>query len=81
MSKRQSAESRIITYFEQAPLASVAIVLGIVKEKVRMRQLADVGVNVVPARRKAKGKRNARITAAPGTQTAFDPGSMGEVAQ
>jgi DUF1365 family protein len=78
MSKRQSAESKIITWFESAPMASVGIVLGIVKEKVRMRQLADVGVVTVPHKPRAKAKR--KTNAAPaGEQVAF-PGTSGATA-
>lgn len=54
MSKRQSAESRIITYFESAPLASVEIVLGIVREKVRSRVKAERGTPTQNAKRKSK---------------------------
>ena len=74
MSKRQSAESRIITYFEQAPLASVAIVLGIVKEKVRMRQLVDAGVTTVPAKRKVTRKRKLDAGARPSLEPAMFAG-------
>ena len=74
MSKRQSQESRIITYFETAPIASVQIVLGIVKEKVRMRQLADVGVHVVPAKRKVARKRKPDAGARPSLEPAMFAG-------
>ena len=75
MSKRSSVESKIITYFEQAPLASVALVLGIVKEKVRMRQLADVGVVTVPRKQRSKRKSKGNSVAT-GEQVAF-PGATG----
>ena len=53
MSRKSSIESRIINYFETAPLSNVEIVLGIVKEKVKSRQPA-AGPRVA---RKAKGKK------------------------
>jgi hypothetical protein len=74
MAKRQSAESRIITYFETAPIASVQIVLGIVKEKVRMRALADAGVTTVAAKRKVTRKRKPDAGARPSLEPAMFAG-------
>ena len=66
MSRKSSIESRIINYFETAPLSNVEIVLGIVKEKVKSRQPA-AGPRVA---RKAKAKKtNAAASAANYTPT------------
>jgi hypothetical protein len=54
MSRKSSIESRIINYFETAPLSNVEIVLGIVKEKVKSRQPKVVGYAKVTRKAKAK---------------------------
>jgi hypothetical protein len=74
MSRRTSMEAKFVTWAEQAPLASVAIVLGIVKEKVRMRQLVDVGVQTVPAKRKVARKRKPDAGARPSLEPAMFAG-------
>ena len=57
MAKRQTIESRVITYFRTAPLAQAELVFGIVLGEVRLRR-ADVrtveGATGAPKKRRAR---------------------------
>ncbi len=68
MAKRQTIESKVITYFRTAPLAQAELVFGIVLGEIRLRR-ADVKVvegSVAPRKKRQakKQKGNASVAAA-----------------
>jgi len=65
MSKRQSEESRIVTYFGTANLSTAQAIFGIVKDIIKKRSSMDDPVAKVVARRR-RGPNKARVNAGPG---------------
>ncbi len=76
MAKRQTIESKVITYFRTAPLAQAELVFGIVLGEIRLRR-ADVrtveGAIAAPKKRRARKPR-----ANAGAQTAFEPAALAQ---
>lgn len=72
MAKRQSQEARTLEYFTLAPLNEALLLLGLVKDTVRRRQIEQVAG--APAAKKQVVRRKRKANAA-STDVAVVPGS------
>ena len=65
MAKRQTIESKVITYFRTAPLAQAELVFGIVLGEVRLRRADVKVVEGAHAPVKRRTKRTKKANGAP----------------
>jgi len=79
MAKRRSEEARVLAYFKSAPLEKAELMLGLVRDEVKVRIASNVSTSLREPRKPKKLKRTRNASDSPGqAQTSFDPQTMAQ---